>query len=156
MTIRPATRADLPAMLDLAERKREQYARYQPVFWRPAPDARERQEPFFAGLMERAIVLVAEREAGGIAGFVIAQLAPAPPVYAPGGPTCSIDDFALADASEWATVGRALLDAASEAAAQRGAAQTVVVCGHMDEEKRTMLRAAGYAIASEWYTRPNA
>ncbi len=51
-------------------------------------------------------------------------------------------------------VTRALLDAASAKARERGEVQTVVVCGHRDGAKRAMLAAAGYTIASEWYVRP--
>ena len=36
-------------------------------------------------------------------------------------------------------------------ARQRGAAQTVVVCGHLDQPKRAMLAQVGFSIASEWY-----
>ena len=40
--IRAATEADVAAMAGLAASRREQYARYQPAFWRPAADARDR------------------------------------------------------------------------------------------------------------------
>ncbi len=33
----------------------------------------------------------------------------------------------------------------------RIADQSVVVCGHLDQPKRTMLDQMGYSIASEWY-----
>jgi hypothetical protein len=38
--IRAAAQADVAAMTTLASVRREQYARYQPLFWRPAVDAR--------------------------------------------------------------------------------------------------------------------
>ncbi|PSR30833.1 MAG: hypothetical protein C7B46_17520 [Sulfobacillus benefaciens] len=34
-----------------------------------------------------------------------------------------------------------------------GAAQVLVVCGHQDTAKRTMLRDYGLEIASEWYVK---
>ena len=49
--------------------------------------------------------------------------------------------------------GRELLAAARQAAEERGAVQTVVVCGHRDEAKRRMLAGEGFSLASEWYVR---
>jgi hypothetical protein len=62
-----------------------------------------------------------------------------------------IDESTVANASDWLRVGAALLAEANRLAKERGTAQTVVVCGHMDQPKRQMLATAGYAIASEWY-----
>jgi|SRR5947209_13355041 len=152
--IRHARREDAPAMVDLSERKRIEYQGYQPRFWRKAADSRAKQLPFFERLIEsdRVIALVHE-EAGSIDGFVIASLMDAPPVYDPGGQTCLIDDFAVGAASDWATVGKELLAAAAQSARERGAVQTVVVCGHRDEPKRSMLAEGGFSLASEWYVR---
>jgi hypothetical protein len=46
-TVRPAIGDDVPAMLEMATDRREQYKAYQRIFWRPAADAAEKQEPFF-------------------------------------------------------------------------------------------------------------
>jgi GNAT superfamily N-acetyltransferase len=86
-----------------------------------------------------------------IDGFVLAMLVPAPPVYDPGGLTCSIDDFCVADPTLWNTVGMALLDEAQRLARERGAVQVVVVCGAHDEPKRRLLESRGLSIASHWY-----
>jgi hypothetical protein len=151
-TIRRARQEDVSAMAALSERKREQYEGFQPRFWRRAADAREKQCAFFAQLIERenVIALVAE-QSRGIAGFVIAAVVAAPPVYDPGGLTCLVDDFALAAEEDWPTVGAALLAEATRQAKVRGTVQTVVVCGHRDEPKRQMLFADRYSIASEWF-----
>lgn len=45
--IRPASFDDLEAMLALAEERGREYALFQPVFWRPAPDALDRQRSYF-------------------------------------------------------------------------------------------------------------
>ena len=37
--VRSAQKADIPTLLELAEKKRQEYEAYQPVFWRVAPDA---------------------------------------------------------------------------------------------------------------------
>jgi GNAT superfamily N-acetyltransferase len=84
---------------------------------------------------------------------VIASLVDAPPVYDPGGLTCVIDDFVVADAREWQSLGGALLSEANRQAQARGAVQTVVVCGHQDQPKRSMLADLGFSIASEWYVK---
>lgn len=153
-SIRDATPADVPAMVELSERKRLEYEAYQPTFWRKAADSREKQTAFFQNVLERndRLVLVYERNAE-VVGFVIAALVPAPPVYDPGGPTCMVDDFAVADPTDWESVGEALLDAAIGEARHNGAVQAVVVCGHRDALKRSMLAANGYGIASEWYVK---
>jgi GNAT superfamily N-acetyltransferase len=150
--IRRAVPDDAAAIVDLAERRRVEYQGYQPVFWRKAADSRERHLPYIARLLGSAEAIALVHEGGeALAGFVIATLMTAPPVYDPGGPVCLIDDFAVAAAAAWETVGLGLLRAATAAAKERGAVLAVVVCGHLDEPKRAMLRAAGYGVASEWY-----
>jgi GNAT superfamily N-acetyltransferase len=98
-----------------------------------------------------AIVLVYEN-AGVVRDFIIAILIEAPPVYAPGGKTCLIDDFAVTE-SDWDKAGRALMDEAHEVARAAGAIQAVVVCGHLDEAKRAFLDSQGLSIASEWFVK---
>ncbi|GHO49483.1 GNAT family N-acetyltransferase [Ktedonospora formicarum] len=153
--IRQAEARDISGMLELAAQRREEYARYQSVFWKPAADALERQRPWFAKLIERedVVTLVYEHDAI-VQGFVIASFVPAPPVYDVPGLTCNIDDFCVQEHEEWLRSGRQLLDAAMEEARKRGAAQVVVVCAHLDHPKRSMLSDAGLTIASEWYTIP--
>ncbi|HEU5198510.1 MAG TPA: hypothetical protein VFU32_02670 [Ktedonobacterales bacterium] len=150
--VRRAEASDLASMLDMEEQRRSQYARYQPRFWNPAADARLAQSRYFTRLLETPEVMlgVYERDAH-IVGFIIARLVPAPPVYNPGGLTCLIDDFCVASPDEWNTVGIPLLEHIYAEARQRGAAQAVVVCGHLDQPKREMLFSAGATIASEWF-----
>jgi GNAT superfamily N-acetyltransferase len=152
--VRPATKDDVPEILDLAESKREEYQRYQPSFWRKAGDSREKQAPYLVTLIESDRVIFRVHEAEGVVeGFIVASLTTAPPVYDPGGPVCLIDDFAVKDPADWAAIGRALLaDVIAEARA-RGAILAVVVAGHLDEPKRAMLAGEGYGIASEWHTK---
>jgi GNAT superfamily N-acetyltransferase len=141
-------------MVDLSEQKRLQYQSYQPTFWRKAADSREKQLPHLERQLssDRAIALVHEQD-GAIDGFLIATLIEAPPVYDPGGLTCVIDDFVVAEARDWQSTGTALLAEANRQAGSRGGVQTVVVCGHQDQPKRRMLAASGFSIASEWYVR---
>jgi len=155
--IRPAAAADVGAMADMAQIRREQYARYQPLFWRPADGALEKHRPYLARLVgdDTVITLVSE-DAGQLTGFLIATLTGAPGVYDPGGATCQIDDFVVVPAGRWRETGARLLRAGLEEAGRRGAIQAVVVTAHLDEPKREMLRACGLQPASEWWVTPKA
>jgi hypothetical protein len=142
-------------MATLASTRREQYAQYQPLFWRPAVDATDRHRTHLASLVasDEVICMVSE-EAGQLTGFLIATLLPAPPVYDPGGLTCQIDDFAVVTAGRWPTTGVRLLRAGLAQASRRGAVQAVVVTAHRDQAKRDAIRACGFEIASEWWVTP--
>ena len=152
--IRRADVADLPILLDLSEQRRNQYQSYQPVFWRNAPDAREKQGPFLARTLrsESSVALVHE-SAGQVDGFLIGNLVPSPPAFRPALVTCHIDDFCVADPKDWSSVGNALLHSARRMAKARDAARVAVICGHLDHPKRTMLASAGLAISSEWWVK---
>ena len=71
-------------MTTLAAMRREQYARYQPLFGRPAAVAPDKHRTYLGRLVasDEVITLVSE-EAGQLTGFLIAALNPAPPVYDP-------------------------------------------------------------------------
>jgi hypothetical protein len=158
--IRTAAQADVDAMATLASARRERYAKYQPLFWRPAAGAEDKQRAHLAGLVasDKVISLVSEEageETGELTGFLIATLTPAPGVYDPGGLTCQIDDFTMVTADRWPTTGVRLLRAGLAEAARRGGVQAVVVTGHLDQAKREALRACGLEIASEWWVTPH-
>jgi hypothetical protein len=154
MKIRRAVEDDIPQMVELIDERRRLYETYQPTFWRRSPNARSAQAAFFTTLVSNkgsAIVLVCG-DASVFRGFVIASLVEPPPVYAPGGKTCMIDDFAVDD-NDWDETGRALLGELHSLARAAGAVQGVVVCGHLDEAKRSFLRSEGFSIASEWFVK---
>ncbi len=155
--IRPAGAGDLDAVLDLAAARRQQYATYQPRFWRPAPDATIRQAPYLAALIADPAVITLVAVTGTVlVGYAVGQLGEAPPVYDPGGLTCTVDDFTVADPDLWATVGVDLLAAVTREATDRGAAQVVVVTAARDEPKRAALDRGGLTPASEWWVAPTA
>lgn len=153
--IRTAEDCDLEEILNLANAKRLEYEVHQPVFWRVAPDAIAQQRDFIASQIadERVITLVATSESK-VVGFVIGRLVPVPPVYNPGGLTCLVDDFVVNESDSWETVSTDLLHQVRNAALSRGAAQVVVVCGHLDEPKRKALEESSLTIASEWWVAP--
>ena len=152
--VRSAAPGDVDAIVRLAAVRRAEYESYQPVFWRPAADAAARQRPYLAGLIEDPAVITLVAVTGhDVAGFAIATVGVAPSVYDPGGLTCLVDDFVVADAHDWPTVGVILLRAVIRAALERGAAQ-IVVAAQLDEAKRAVLAASGLSVASESWVHP--
>jgi hypothetical protein len=155
MSIRRATPDDVEAMISLADKKRTEYAEFAPTFWRKAVDGLSKQRLFFHTLLSNLnVIALVHEDNQGVNGFLIASLIDAPPVYDPGSQVCMIDDFTVTAADKWMTIGRSLLDAVREYATAQGVQLMLVVCGHLDEPKRTMLRDAGFGIASEWYVNP--
>lgn len=150
--IREARVADIPAMIEMAELKRMEYQTYQPQFWRKAANSAQVQTLFYEKLLGRDDVYpyIYEKN-NAIAGYVIASLVKAPPVYDPGGLSCLIDDFYVSDSSLWETVGVAILDHVKAVVKTKGAVHMVIICAAKDKAKQSMLEKAGYPTASEWH-----
>jgi hypothetical protein len=143
---------DLASVLDLAARRRDEYAQYQPRFWRPAEDAWARQLEFFSSLLSQSEVgFFVACDSRELTAFVIARLVPAPLVYDPGGLTCLVDDFVVRNPSEWPIIGPQLIEAVRSWGAERGGVQLVAVTGRHDLPKRKALGSAGLSAASEWW-----
>jgi hypothetical protein len=153
--VRPARLEDITAIVSLCEDKRRQYEAYQPVFHKKADDSAAFQQGYFRSLIAggNAIVLVYLQEET-VRGAVFGSLRSAPPVYAPGGKVCMVDDFVCRSEDEWPRVGQALLNAVTQAAKDKGAVLVNVVCGPQDAKKRKFLTALGYSVASEWHVKP--
>jgi len=151
--IRHAGTADVKQMVELIEARRAMLQTYEPVFWNRAEDAAEKTRAWFKALVLDAAVLnlVAESETG-IEGFLIAAQAPVPPVYDPGGATWMIDDFAVAEASQWRTFGKDLIKTAKAQILERGGKQLVVVAPVKDDAQVQLLHAEGLSVASIWLT----
>ena len=140
--IRPLTAADVPRVLELGEMKRREYAAYSPVFWRLSQTPRETFAPYMQSQIEDAQnVALAHEQDGKLDGFVLVAHG-------------TIDDYAVAAPDLWPTAGAALLQAAGDAARQRGLKNLLVICGHGDTPKRTMLAAQGLTLATDWYVKP--
>jgi ribosomal protein S18 acetylase RimI-like enzyme len=155
MDIRPATASDLDAVVALVEAQRRQHQKYQPTFWHKAADSAAITQTYFTKLLtEPQTYFVVASEASQIQGFLIARKFPAPPVYAPGGDSYLIDDFAVLEARHWLGVGEALLSHVSTLLHEHGTAQIVVVCADRDLAKAEMLRRSDLSIASNWWTKP--
>jgi hypothetical protein len=113
----------------------------------------DRQRAYFTSILDddKTLVLTATEDDADVRGFAVGRLVPAPPVYDPGGMSCVVDDFAVAEPEEWLTIGHLLLDALHRWAASRDAAQMIVVTAHLDEPKRAALQSHGLTLASEWW-----
>ena len=154
MKIRDADLSDVESMVRLSETFRKSLTNYSPVFWRKAESSFESQSGFFRSLLplEDTVVLIAERDSE-LAGFIIGRLQKAPPVYAPGGPVCLIDDFCMASEAEWSTVASELLKAVEQWARSRGAVLSVVICPNRGVAKRRFLDERGFDVTSSWHIR---
>lgn len=151
--IRHAVTADVEQMVELIEVRRARLQAYEPVFWNRAEDAAEKTRPWFEALVQDAAVLSLAAESESlIEGFLIATETPAPPVYDPGGATWMIDDFAVAEASLWQTVGQDLIKAAKAQILERGGKQIVVVAPVKEDDQIELLKAEGLSAASIWLT----
>jgi hypothetical protein len=141
MTVRDLLAEDCGWAAQLMERRRQVYARYSPVFWRPARGATEGHASFLVGKVSRggAVALRADR------GFLIGDLR---------GTEGVIDDFAVEADDDWADDGVALLCSAWPALAGGGAERLRVVTAAADEPKVAMLRALSLEPAEQWWVKP--
>lgn len=154
MPLRKAVENDIESVALLAAQKRRQYEKYQPVFHKESGKALELHTAFLKDSLQKENNLVWVSETNGlIDGFIIGSIVNAPPVYAPGGQICFVDDFMVESSTLWATVGRQLLDKVMEEAKGRGAVLTNVVCGPLDQPKRELLAGTRFQVASEWHVR---
>ena len=74
----------------LMERRRQLYAAYSPVFWRPRPGIAEFHAQFLHACSERAGAVAVRTEHG----FILSAAQHG---------RCAVDDFAVDDAALWAT-----------------------------------------------------
>jgi hypothetical protein len=149
--IRAANRTDVPAMVAISAERRERLEQFQPQLWRRRADAERLQAVFFEEVLldDDATVLVATSRRV-VVGFVIARLEQAPPVFDPGGPTCTIDGIGADNVS----TAQELLRAVRRWAARRGASQLVVIVAHGDRSIRALLEDESMTLASEWWVQP--
>ncbi|MGC4043255.1 MAG: GNAT family N-acetyltransferase [Armatimonas sp.] len=148
LTIRPATAADVPRILEIGERKREQYDTFSPVFWKKAPTPREEFAPYVTSQVEseQNVALVAEAD-GAMHGYLIAQYRNLAEGY--------IDDYAVADPhTDWPGAGVALLSVAEQLAEERGVETIMIVTGHADAPKRAAAEQRGFTLRKNWLVKP--
>lgn len=153
ISIRLSQASDIQNIVEMSYQKRLSYEKAQPKFWKYAgADAELSQTKWFEEILtDNDYIMLAAESNQKIVGFVIGKLMPAPEVYNPGGLTLMIDDFCIADETEWHAIGSKLVQEIKTIAKTKGAAQVLVVCGAHDEPKRKFLRNQNLSIASEWF-----
>jgi hypothetical protein len=126
---------------EMMERRRRDYVRYSPVFWRPAEGVVGPHAQFLRGRIT-AETTVALRTG---CGFIICERR---------GSKGWVDDFAVEPPEAWDSDGAALLLAAAERlAAADGVATVVVVTAHADLAKSEMLASLSLALTEQWWVR---
>ncbi len=154
MDIRRATASDIDAVVAILESQRKQYQKFQPTFWRKANDSAASTKAFFTKLLVAPDnYFLVSHEGRQILGFLIARKFATPPVYAPGGETWLIDDFAVLEPLHWLSIGEALLSHVSTLLHEHGVAQILAVCAERDLAKAEVLRRSDLTVASNWWTK---
>ena len=123
------------------ELRRQDYARYSPVFWRPAQGVVGLHERYLRRQISSGInVALRTRH-----GFIICQ-----PRESEG----FVDDFTVEPPGTWDVDGAALLLAAAQRlAAVRGVSAMRVVTAHADQAKVAMLSSLSLSLAEQWWVR---
>ena len=152
--IRDAGLADVPAMVRLLSAYREKLSVWSPNFWRPSASARIVTSAFLAAqTAKRGVIALVSDTGAGVNGFAIAAPAKVPPVFAPGGPTGLLDDFAIADSNGWDTIGRALIYELINRARTAEWSQLIATSPTADRDKNALLESVGLAPTSQWWVR---
>ncbi|GEP53473.1 GNAT family N-acetyltransferase [Reyranella soli] len=155
MDVRKAETTDIETAVELMERSRRQFQKFQPTFWRKAEKSAAATETFFGRLLtDPDTYFLVAVEGSRLEGFLIARKFPSSPVFDPGGDTWLIDDFCVAEPRLWLSIGEALLSHATTLIHEHGGVQVVVVSADRDLAKTEMLRRSDLTIASNWWTKP--
>jgi hypothetical protein len=123
----------------LMQRRRERYATFSPVFWRPAANIERSHAEFM-------------RSTAAQDGAIALRTDHAFAISIPHDGRCFVDDFAVDDDDRWATDGRALaLEVWATASPQQSTLR--VVTARRDEPKRTMLQSLGLTVTERWWVK---
>jgi len=124
----------------LMERRRELYARYSPVFWRPAQGITADHGEFLRSVAGREGSVSLRSDHGFILSFEDQG-------------RCFVDDFAVDTSDQWATEGNALLLRAWAQAESPSQSTLRVVTARMDQPKRQMLADLGLVVTARWWVK---
>ncbi|MCC5950602.1 MAG: hypothetical protein JJU45_00750 [Acidimicrobiia bacterium] len=140
IVVRQMEASDFGWAAALMQQRREHYAGFSPVLWRPATGVVDIHARFMeaAAASEDAVALRTDH------GFVLAI---------PQDGRFFVDDFAVDDDMLWSTDGQELLMACWRAARSSGQSVVRVVTARRDEPKRTMLSEAGLAVVARWWVK---
>jgi hypothetical protein len=133
--------ADAGWAAELMHRRRQVYASYSPVFWRPARDATGPHAAYLSTQIGTANWLSLRTEHG----FLLGRIDPAKTL---------VDDFAVSEPGRWSTDGSALVLAAARRLADAGRDHLMlVVTAHADAAKVSMLRELSLSLVEQWWVR---
>ena len=138
--VRAMTDPDFTWAADLMERRRQVYATFAPVFWRPAVGAGEAHAGFLRFRVEAGAAIGLRSDDG----FVVATVVDG---------RYDVDDFAVEHDARWSISGRALLEAVVDSGALRADATVRVVTARRDTAKRQMLDGCGLVVRSRWWVK---
>jgi hypothetical protein len=139
--VRELTAADAAWAAELMEQRRQLYAHYSPVFWRPAPGV----TGLHARFLRRQIASPANVALRTDHGFIIGQRQAGEGF---------VDDFAVDAEGSWETDGADLLDATWQRLAAEGGFDAMrVVTAHADQEKSRMLGRLSLELVNQWWVR---
>ena len=156
---RPATAADIPAIVTLSAVHRATLQHLNPRFWTIHPEADRR----FEGWMRYSLTLpdrdmIVAGPPGAVAGYAITQ--PITPLHIPASHNLTsigiIDDFFATDfvdvlgLTEGGRTSAGLLVAAERDFARRGVHAALVVCPAAWTSKKALLEQQGYHSAKLW------
>lgn len=123
------------------ERRRQQYASYSPLFWRPAKNVIDLHAQFLRGLISSETTVGLRTDDG----FIICQRR---------GDEGFVDDFAVQQPGRWSADGAALLLTVGEQLCEIGHPTVLrVVTAHADYPKASMLAGLSLQMAEQWWVR---
>jgi hypothetical protein len=138
--LREMTADDAAWAAGLMERRRQVYAGYSPVFWRPRPGVTGLHARFLGRQIGSPGYLALRTDHG----FLIGQRRDQEGV---------VDDLAVDETAGWDRDGAALLLAAWRRWEADGADAVRVATAHADEDKCAMLAALSLGLAEQWWVR---
>ena len=152
IAVRECLADDLTGVVEILEARREDYARYEPAFWKRRQRVAQASVDYLKTWLgaERTVCLVAAVDEE-IVGLLFGREMPTPPVY-DAGPTAVIDDYHVRSPELWPTAGAGLLAEARTRFKAMGFQQVGVVSGYKDHAKMVFLRDHKLSLASAWFT----
>jgi hypothetical protein len=139
--IREMLPADAGWAAALMDQRRQVYATYSPVFWRPARDVTAMHAKYLSKLIASDNYLSLRTDDG----FMLGRIQPT---------ETQIDDFAVTEPGRWNADGTALMLAAAQRLAEAGRDRTLrVVTAHADDAKVAMLRNVSLSLVQQWWVR---
>jgi ribosomal protein S18 acetylase RimI-like enzyme len=145
VTLRPATRADLPALGRLGALLVRTHHDFDPVrFIAATPQTEHAYASFFARQLDEpaVVILVAERD-GEVLGYTYAGVE-GPDYMALRGPAGVLYDILVDPAQRGRGVGRMLLDATLAALGARGAPRVVLSTAERNDAAQRLFAGAGF------------